>query len=103
MCAWRKQSRLFPPGNRREESVTKDHVAFLKWQSRPENGKALISHASKVMFKILQARLQQYVNKNFQMFKLDLEKAEEPEIKLPTSVGSSKKHRVPETHLLLLY
>ena len=28
---------------------------------------------------------------NFQMFKLDLEKAEEPEIKLPTSSGSSKK------------
>ena len=28
---------------------------------------------------------------NFQMFKLDLEEAEEPEIKLPTSVGSSKK------------
>ena len=28
---------------------------------------------------------------NFQMFKLDLEKAEEPEIKLPTSVGSEKK------------
>ena len=39
---------------------------------------ALISHASKVMLKILQARLQQYVNKNFQLFKLDLEKAEEP-------------------------
>ena len=52
---------------------------------------ALISHASKVMLKILQARLQQYVNVNFQMFKLDLEKAEEPEIKLPTSAGSSKK------------
>ena len=29
---------------------------------------------------------------NTQMFKLDLEKAEEPEIKLPTSIGSSKKH-----------
>ena len=28
---------------------------------------------------------------NFQMFKLDLEKAEEPEIKLPTSAGSSKE------------
>ena len=28
---------------------------------------------------------------NFQMFKLDLEKADEPEIKLPTSFGSSKK------------
>ena len=43
------------------------------------------------MLKILQARLQQYVNHNFQMFKLDLEKAEEPEIKLPTSLGSLKK------------
>ena len=62
MRAWRKQRRLFPPGNRREESVTKDHVAFTKWQSRPENGKALISRASKVVFKILQARLQQYMN-----------------------------------------
>ena len=46
---------------------------------------ALISHASKVMLKILQARLQQYVNReNIQMFRLVLEKAEEPEIKLPT-------------------
>ena len=46
---------------------------------------ALILHASKVMLKILQARLQQYVN---QMFKLNIEMAEEPEIKLPTSVVS---------------
>ena len=46
---------------------------------------ALISHASKVMLKILQARLQQYMNVNSLMFKLVLEKAEEPEIKLPTS------------------
>ena len=61
---------------------------------------ALFSHANKVMLKILQARLQQYVN--FQMFKLVLEKAKEPEIKLPTSAGSSKK-RVPEKHLFLLY
>jgi len=30
---------------------------------------------------------------NFQMFKLDLEKAEEPEIKLPTSMGSLKKQQ----------
>ena len=44
------------------------------------------------MLKILfQARLQQYVNVNFQVFKLVLEKAEEPEIKLPTSAGSRKK------------
>ena len=47
---------------------------------------ALISH-TKVMLKILQARLQQYVNVNFQMIKLVLEKAEEQEVKLP-SVGS---------------
>ena len=52
---------------------------------------ALISHARKVMLKIHQARLQQYVNHELQMFKLVLEKAEEPEIKLPTSAGSSKK------------
>ena len=30
----------------------------------------------------------------FQMFKLDLEKVKEPEIKLPTSVGSSKKQEL---------
>ena len=52
---------------------------------------ALISHASKVMLKILQARLQQYVNRELLMFKLVLEKTEEPEIKLPTSAGSLKK------------
>ena len=52
---------------------------------------ALISHASKVMLKILQARLQQYMNHDFPMFKLVLEEAEEPEIKLPTSTGSSIK------------
>ena len=49
----------------------------------------VLPHASKVMLKIFQARLQQYVN--LQMFKLDLVKAEEPEIKLPTFAGSSKK------------
>ena len=52
---------------------------------------ALISHASKVILKILQARLQRYMN--FLLFKLVLEKVEESEIKLPTSAGSSKKAR----------
>ena len=37
------------------------------------------------------------------MFKLVLEKAEEPEIKLPTSAGSWKSKRVPEKHLFLLF
>ena len=52
---------------------------------------ALISHSIKVMLKILQARLQQYVNRELPDFKLVLEKAEEPEIKLPISTGSWKK------------
>ena len=43
------------------------------------------------MLKILQARLQQYMNQELPDIQLDLEKAEEPEIKLPTSIGSSKK------------
>ena len=56
------------------------------------------------MLKILQARLQQYVNCELPDIKLDLEKAEEPEIKLPTSVGSSKKQensRKTSTFVLL--
>ena len=59
---------------------------------------ALTSHASQVMLKILQARLQQYMN-----CELPDVQAEEPEIKLPTSAGSSKRKRVPEKHLFLLY
>ena len=46
---------------------------------------ALISHASKVMLKILQARLQQYMNCELPDIQ-DLEKAEEPEVKSPKSV-----------------
>ena len=43
------------------------------------------------MLKILQARLQQYVNHELPDVQPGLEKAEEPEIKLPTSAGSWKK------------
>ena len=64
---------------------------------------ALISHASKVMLKILQARLQQYMNCDFQRFKLDLEKTEEPEIKLQHLLDHRKSKKVPEKYLLLLY
>ena len=52
---------------------------------------ALISHASKVMLKILKPSFNSTWTANFQMFNLDFKKAEEPEIKLPTSAGSSKK------------
>ena len=54
----------------------------------------LISHASKVMLKILQARLQQCLNCELpQVQEKDLEKAEEPGIKLSTSAGSSNKQK----------
>ena len=43
------------------------------------------------MLKILQARLQQYVNYELPDVQVVLEKAEEPEIKLPTSAGAWKK------------
>ena len=51
----------------------------------------LISHASKVTFKILQARLQQYMNHKLPDVQAGLEKAEGPDDlvpDLPTSVGS---------------
>ena len=64
---------------------------------------ALISHASKVMLKIVQARLQQYVNHKLPDVQAGFKKAEEPEIKLPTSSGSSKKQEFQEKHLFMLY
>ena len=53
----------------------------------------LISHASKGTLKILQVRLQQYMNQNFQMYKLDLEKAEEPQKKIVNMRSITEKAR----------
>ena len=55
------------------------------------------------MLKIVQARLQQYMNHELPDVQAEFRKAEEPEIKLPKSVGSLKKQRVTEKYLLLLY
>ena len=84
-----------------ENSAVATGLEKVSFHSNPKKGNAkecsnyhtiaLISHASKVMLKILQARLQQYMNHELQMLKLVLEKAEEPEIKLPISTGSWKK------------
>ena len=52
---------------------------------------ALISHASKVMLKILQAGLQQYMNHKLPDVQAGLEKAGEQEMLLPTSTGSWEK------------
>ena len=67
---------------------------FNLWATRE------VPHASKVMLKILQTSTW---TGNFQMFKLDFAKAEELEIKLPKSVGSSKKQESSRKHILLLY
>ena len=48
----------------------------------------LISHVSKIMLKILQAKLQQYVNQELPDVQAGFKKAEEPEIKLPTYTRS---------------
>ena len=84
-----------------ENSAVATGLEKVSFHSNPKKGNAkecsnyhtiaLISHASKVMLKILQARLQQYMNHELQMLKLVLQKAEEPEIKLPTSAGSLKE------------
>ena len=62
---------------------------------------ALISHTSKVMFKILQPRrLQQYVNPKLQVFKLDLEEAENQRSNCLYPLDHRKSKRVPEKHIL---
>ena len=60
---------------------------------------ALISHDSQVMLKILQARLQQYVNCELPDVQADLEMTEEPVIKL----DHRKSNGIPEKHTLLLH
>ena len=84
-----------------ENSVVATGLEKLSFHSNPKEVQCqkhsnyhtfvLISHASKVMLKILQAKLQQYLNLELQDIQLGLEKTEEPEIKLPTFFGSWKK------------
>ena len=64
---------------------------------------ALISHASKVMHKILKVRLQQYVNCEFSDVQAGFKKIEEPEINRHHLLDHQKSKRIPEKHLLLLY
>ena len=52
-----------------------------------------LQHASKVMLKILQARLQQYVNRELPDVQAGFRKGREPEMKLPTSALSSVKQQ----------
>ena len=63
---------------------------------------ALISHAIKVIFNILQGRLQQYVNRELPDVQAGLEKAEELEINCQHQPDHRKSKRVSEKHLFLL-
>ena len=67
----------------------------------PKNAQtiALISHASKVMFKILQARLQQYVNHELPDVQASFRKGRGSR----DQIANGKSKRVPEKHLFLLY
>ena len=84
-----------------EDSAVAIGLKKCKLHSHPKNNIAkectshctiaLIPYASKVILKILQDRLQQYVNHELPDVQAGFKKAEEPEIKLPTSIGSLKK------------
>ena len=64
---------------------------------------ALISHASKVMLKILQARLQQYVNREFPNVQAGFRKGRGTRDQIANIRWIMDKARVPEKHLFLLY
>ena len=61
-----------------------------------------ILHASKLCSKSFKLGFNSTWTENFQIYKLGLEKAEEPEIKLPTFAGSQRK-RISAKHLILLH
>ena len=86
-----------------EKSAVATGLEKVSFLSSPKEGQyqrmfrlrtfVLISHANRVVLKTHQAGLQQCVNQELQMYKLDLEKAEKPEIKLLTFIGSWRKQR----------
>ena len=64
---------------------------------------ALISHTSKVMLKILQARLQQYVNCELPDVQAGFRKGRGTRNQIANILWIIEKARVPEKHLFLLY
>ena len=65
-------------------------IALTRWTFVGKVISLLLNMLSKVMLKILEPRLQQYMNHELPDVQVGLEKAEEPEIKLPTFIGSLK-------------
>ena len=64
---------------------------------------ALISHTSKVMLKVLQASLQQYVNRELPDVQAEFRKGRGTRDQIANIHWIIEKTRVPEKHLLLLY
>ena len=64
---------------------------------------ALISHASKVMLRILQARLQQYMNRELPDVQAGFRKGRGTRDQISKPLDHRKRKRVPEKHLFLLY
>ena len=64
---------------------------------------ALISHASKVMLKLLQARLQQYMNRELPDVQAGFRKGRGTRHQIANICWIMEKGRVPEKHLFLLY
>ena len=64
---------------------------------------ALMSHASKVMLKILQVRLQQYVNQELPDVQAGFRKGRGTRSNCQHPLNHQKSKRVPEKHLILLY
>ena len=85
----------------------------VRFHSNPKKGNAkecsnyrtiaFISHASKVMLKILQARLQQYMNRNRPNVQVGFRKGRGTRDQIANIHWIIEKARVPEKHLLLLH
>ena len=81
-----------------ENSAVATGLEKVSFHSNPKESSnyhtiALISYATKVTLKIIQARLQQYVNHELPDVQAGFRKGRGTEIKLPTSIGSSKKQK----------
>ena len=96
------------------QQIWKTQQCSQDWKSLdfipiPKKGNAkkctspLISHTSKVMIRILQARLQQYMNHEIPDVQGVLENAEEPGIKSPTSTGYGKSKKSSRKHIYFCF
>ena len=96
-----------------ENSAVATGLEKVSFHSIPKKGNAkecsnyctvaLISHATKVMLKILQARLQQYINHEFPDVQAGFRKGKGTRDQIASICWIIEKVRVPEKHLLLLY